>query len=163
MKIDNDSFLPLHDAGSLSDEEFLLLYDMSKSNLTLPYWNYPKFDLDSIENDECVSEFQFEKKDVYILGGTLEIPESIIFYNGSKVYGIESLCIFLKRLPIHAGIRTWSVDSKDPCQNFFLSVIMSWTLCMTDGDICTRHWISSVLCMLIFNFSLIQFMQVYHR
>ena len=56
MKIYNDLFL-LHDAGSLSDEEFLLLYDMIKSNLTLPFWNYPKLDLENLENDECVSEF----------------------------------------------------------------------------------------------------------
>ena len=95
--MDNDSLLLLQDAGSLSEEEFLLLYDVNKSNLTLPYWNYPKFDLDNLENVQCVLEFQFEKKDVYILGKTLEIPEPIICYNGTKVDGIESLCIFLKR------------------------------------------------------------------
>ena len=36
-KTDNDSLLLLHDSGSLSDEEFLLLYDMKKSNLTI-FW-----------------------------------------------------------------------------------------------------------------------------
>ena len=41
MKIDEDSLLLLHDVGSLIEEEFLLLYDINKSNLTLPYWNYP--------------------------------------------------------------------------------------------------------------------------
>ena len=97
MKIDSDSLLLLDDASSLSDEEFLLLYDMNKSNLTVHYWNYRKFDLDSFENDQCVSEFRFEKKDVYILAETLEIAESIICYNGTKVDGIESLCIYLKR------------------------------------------------------------------
>ena len=69
MKIDNDSLL-LHDAGSLIDERFLPLHDMNKSNLNLAYWNYPKFDLDNLENYECVVEFRFEKKDVYILGET---------------------------------------------------------------------------------------------
>ena len=97
MKIDNDLLFLLHNAGSLSNKTFLLLYDMNKSNLTLPYQNCPKFDLDSLENDECVSEFRFEKKDVCILGETLDIPESIICCNGTKVDGIESLCIFLKR------------------------------------------------------------------
>ena len=52
MKIDSDSLL-LHDAGSLNDKEFLLLY---------------KLDRDSLENDEGVSEFRFEKKNVYIMG-----------------------------------------------------------------------------------------------
>ena len=50
-----------------------------------------------MENEECVSEFRFEKKDIYILGETLEIPESTVCYNGTKVDGIESLCIFLRR------------------------------------------------------------------
>ena len=97
MKIDNDLLLLLHDAGSLSDEEFLLLYDMIKSNLTLPFWNYPKLDLEGLENDECVSEFRFEMKDVYILGITSKITESIFCFNETKVDGIDSLCIFLKR------------------------------------------------------------------
>ena len=70
---------------------------MKKSILVLPYWNYPKFDLDSLENEECISGFRFEKKDVYILGETLETPESIICYNETKVDGIESLCISLKQ------------------------------------------------------------------
>ena len=77
MKIDDNLLLLLHDETSRSDEDFLLLHDMNKSNFTLPYQNYPKFDLDSLENNECVSEFQFEKKDVYILGETLENVESM--------------------------------------------------------------------------------------
>ena len=80
----------------------LFLYGMNKSNLNPSYWNYPNFDLDSLENDECVSKFRFEKKDVYVLGETLEISESIICYNGTKVDGTKSL---KKDLPIHAGIR----------------------------------------------------------
>ena len=92
MKIDNDSLLLLNDAGSLSDEEL-----NHKSNLTLPFRNYPKFDLDSLKNVECVSEFRFEKKDIYILGQTLQIPETVICVNRAKAGGIKSLCIYLKR------------------------------------------------------------------
>ena len=78
MKIDNDS---------------LLLFTMQ---VVLVAKNFC-LDLDSLENDEYVSEFRFEKKDLYILGETLEIPESIFCYNGTKVNGTESLSIFLKR------------------------------------------------------------------
>ena len=129
MKIYNDSLLLLHDAVSFSDQEFLLLCDINKSNLILPYWNYLKLKLESLENDECVSKFRFEKEYIYILGETLEIPESNVCYNGTKVE--TNLFIHSwKDLPIHADIRTWSVDSKDLRQNFVLTVIMSWTLCM---------------------------------
>ena len=36
MKIDEDSLLLLHDAGSLTEEEFLLLYDINSALLELP-------------------------------------------------------------------------------------------------------------------------------
>ena len=85
MKICSDSLLLLHDAVSFSSQEFLLLCDINKSNLTLPYWNYLKFNLESLENDECFSKFRFEKKDIYILGETLEIPELNVCENGTKV------------------------------------------------------------------------------
>ena len=51
MKIDINSLLLLHNAGSLSNEEFLLLYDMNKPNPTLSYWKYFKFNLGSLQND----------------------------------------------------------------------------------------------------------------
>ena len=45
----------------INDEEFLLLYDLNKSNnLDIPYWNY-EFNLDTMEDDECVSEFRLKK------------------------------------------------------------------------------------------------------
>ena len=122
----NKAFLLLlNDAGSLSEEEFLLLYNMKKSILALPYWNYPKFDLDSLENEECVSGFWFEKKDVYILGETLETPESIICYNETKVDGIESLCISLKRFAYPCRYLDMISRFGRPCQKFVFSVIMS--------------------------------------
>ena len=40
---------------------------------------------------------------------------------------------------------------------------MPWTLCVTYRDICSIQWTSSSLRLLIFNFLLIQFMQVDHR
>ena len=65
MKVDNDSLLLLHDSGGHSNEEFLLLYDMKKSNVNIFWVKRQKF-------------------------------QSHLF--GTKVDGIQSLCIFLKRL-----------------------------------------------------------------
>ena len=97
MKIDNDSLLLRHDAGNLNDETFPFLYDINQYNLILRLWNYPKFDHGILENDDCVSEFLFKKKDDFTLGEMLEIPESIICYSGTKVDGTKSFCMFLKR------------------------------------------------------------------
>ena len=39
---------------------FALLYDLNSSeNLKFPYWKYGRFNLDSMTDDECKSEFRF--------------------------------------------------------------------------------------------------------
>ena len=43
--------------GLLNDEEFVLLYDLSSSrNLNIPYWQYRNFDLNNMQDDECISD-----------------------------------------------------------------------------------------------------------
>ena len=49
-----------------------------------------------MENDECTSEFRFEKEDLFLLHDVLQIPDRITCYNGTVVSGIEALCICLK-------------------------------------------------------------------
>ena len=42
----------------LDDEEFALLHEENRSKtLEIPYWQYEKFDLDRMNNDECKAEF----------------------------------------------------------------------------------------------------------
>ena len=44
----------------LNDEEFIMLYDLNRyTNLDLPYWDYERFDVDRMSDDECISEFRF--------------------------------------------------------------------------------------------------------
>ena len=50
-----------------------------------------------MENDERISEFRFEKEDLFLLHDVLQIPDRITCYNGTAVSGIEALCICLKR------------------------------------------------------------------
>ena len=89
-----------HYDNIIDDEEFLLLIDMQKpKNLHLPYWNYERFDLNNLAEDECISEFRFEKEDIINLKNIMEIPDRVICYNGTNVCGIEAFCIFLKRYP----------------------------------------------------------------
>ena len=82
----------------IEDNEFLMLYELVKpQNRDLPYWTYAPFDLDKLSDDECQEEFRFFKNDIYVLRELLAIPEEIVCYNGTKVNGIEGLCIYLKR------------------------------------------------------------------
>ena len=84
--------------GLINDEEVMLLYDVNSSkNLSLPFWKYDRFSLDNTENHECISEFQFEKEDLFLLHVVLQIPDRITCYNGTVISGIEALCVCLKR------------------------------------------------------------------
>ena len=82
----------------IDDNECLLLYDLNRSkNLDLPYHSYEKFNLDSLSEDECKSEYRFYERDIYRLCHVFEISEEIRCYNGMVFDKKEALCIFLKR------------------------------------------------------------------
>ena len=59
----------------IDNEELLLLYDLNSSkNLNVPYWRYDNFDLDTLTDAECKSEFRFLKHDIYTLLEVLNPP-----------------------------------------------------------------------------------------
>ena len=56
------------DDGDVSEDEFLLLYDVNISkNPDFPNESYGKFDLNDVEDSECLSEFHFRKCDLPVL------------------------------------------------------------------------------------------------
>ena len=111
-----------YDANFINDEDFVLLYDMFPSrNPSFPYYEYACFDLNNMSEAECKVEFRFEKKDLPALAEALRIPPSFKLRQGSIVSGMESLCIFLRRLayPCRFG---------DKCKKFrtkYFSVLFS--------------------------------------
>ena len=54
-----NALLMSYDSKLIDDDEFLLLYDMNNSRNDYPYWNYEKFNLDDMDDDETWSEFRF--------------------------------------------------------------------------------------------------------
>ena len=93
-----DILLLAHSENLINDEDLELLYDLNTSrNIYLPYWFYKEFDLDTLSDDECKSEFRFLKNDIYHLAEILQIPNQVRCYNRIVADGIEALCIFLKR------------------------------------------------------------------
>ena len=68
LKTAQDMFLLTHADHLIDDDEGLLLHDLNRSkNLDLPYHSYEKFNLNSVSEDECKSEFRFDKRDIYRL------------------------------------------------------------------------------------------------
>ena len=63
FKETRDFILLCYDQGILNDEELMVLYDKYKSpSLDLPYSSYPLFDLDDMEDDECLAEISSEEE-----------------------------------------------------------------------------------------------------
>ena len=53
------------DDGYISEDEFLILYDVNTSkNPDFPNENYGKFDLNDVDDSACLSEFRFRKGDL---------------------------------------------------------------------------------------------------
>ena len=79
----------------MNDEEFPLLYNVNTSkNPDLPYWKHDRFDLDELSDDECNVEFCFLRNDIYSLIDAMSFPDFFKCYNGLKVDGVQSMCIF---------------------------------------------------------------------
>ena len=75
-------------------------------------------------------------------------------WNQVSLYILKKICLSMQVFGHDQSV--WKT-----CAELCL-VSMVRTLCMTDRDICLRQWISNGLHLLIFNFLLIQFMQVNH-
>ena len=89
-----DSF---HD-GDISEDEFFLLYDLYTSrNPDFPYDCYRKFNLEDIDESECLPEFRFRKSDIPLLADVLGLPDSYTCHQGTVCDGIEGPCLLLKR------------------------------------------------------------------
>ena len=86
------------DDGDISEDEFLLLYDVNTSkNPDFPHECDGKFDLNDMDDSECLSEFRFDESDLSILSEALHLPNYFICQQGTICDGIEGLCTALRR------------------------------------------------------------------
>ena len=84
------------DDGDISEYEFLLLYNLNTSkNPDFLYESYGKFDLNDMDDCECLSEFCFRKSDLPVLSEALHLPNYCTGQQGAICDGIERLCITL--------------------------------------------------------------------
>ena len=71
---------------------------MSQINPDFPYELYPEFNLNEMDEDECLAEFRFRKQDILILADILQIPQRFVCEQRSICDGLTGLCMLLKRL-----------------------------------------------------------------
>ncbi|CAB4022736.1 Hypothetical predicted protein, partial [Paramuricea clavata] len=83
----------------ISAAEFaVLLVEYESCNPDFPYDEYMPFNLDDMDESECLAEFRFEKQHIPLLAEALRIPAYFITEQRSRVRGIEGLCMLLKRV-----------------------------------------------------------------
>ena len=95
----NDLFLGYYDAKIIDNDDLMLLHGMHRRrNAQFPYWNYERFSLELMEEDECKAEFRVNMSDIYTPVEALGFPGEFRCYNGVVVDSAEALCICLRRL-----------------------------------------------------------------
>lgn len=83
--------------GYISETEVAVLLDEYESCIPeFPHDEYTPFDLDDMDEIECLAEFRFEKKHIPFFAEALRIPPYLIMKQRSRVTGIERLRILLE-------------------------------------------------------------------
>ena len=83
----------------LDDMGGLVLNELNASeNLDFPYDSYDQFNLDDMDEAECIAELRFEKRHILRLEEVLQIPPLMKCNQRSVFTGTEGLCMLLKRL-----------------------------------------------------------------
>ena len=99
-----------HAFGDIDDDEFITLYEAySSKNLDFLYKSYPRFELEDLDEAECVAEFRFQKKDIPILSQVLRAPE---------VFRCRQGTVCCEEWLILAVSATWCHDSEGLSLNF---------------------------------------------
>ncbi|XP_014674819.1 PREDICTED: uncharacterized protein LOC106814941 isoform X3 [Priapulus caudatus] len=102
-----------HCLDIIDEHEFALLYDVNKpTNCDFRYYDYETFDLDDFNDNECNSYFRFQKNDLVRLKNALQVPDRVRCSNGTRMDGIEALCITLARFayPYQQWLRPRHLD-----------------------------------------------------
>ena len=98
------------DDVDISEDEFLLLYDANNSkNPDFPYQNYEHFDLEELDESECLAEFRFRKRDIPLLAEAMRLPTCYICKQGT-VFAFSGLEIATHWSPMRLKIENWRLN-----------------------------------------------------
>ena len=93
-----EMLLIAYDSKLISDEEFLVLWESYQfKNPEFPYSSYARFDLQNIDEAECLAELRVQKQDIPVLANVLQLPMNIHCPQRIICDRIEGLCMLLRR------------------------------------------------------------------
>ena len=80
-----DILLVAYDSGVISAEDFVILFSNFESkNPEFPFKSYDRFDLETMDESECLAEFRVERQDIQSLANAMQIPEYIFCEQRTK-------------------------------------------------------------------------------
>lgn len=85
-------------AADNNDHEMVLMCMLPRQSRSTYNPHTPKFELDLLSDDQCLSYFRFDKRNIRRLGDLLRFPDKIICENRTTCSGLDALCILLRRL-----------------------------------------------------------------
>jgi hypothetical protein len=80
------------------EQLLILLEENTSQNPEFDYLQYERFDLATIPEPECRSNFRFDKDDIPLLADALGLPDQFQCYQRTTARKLEGLCILLRRL-----------------------------------------------------------------
>ena len=123
-----ETLLLAYDSKIISDEEFLVLWESCRSkNRDFPHSSYARFDLENIDETECLAEFRVRKQDIPVLANVLQLPVNIRCPQRTICDRIEGYACYWEGFRILAVIQIWSADLKDQFQSYAWLRTKSWT------------------------------------
>lgn len=81
-----------------AEQLLVLLEENTSQNPEFDYLQYERFDLATIPEPECRSNFRFDKDDIPLLADALGLPDQFQCYQRTTARKLEGLCILLRRL-----------------------------------------------------------------
>ena len=90
-----------HAFNLIDEEEFVILYDLNSSkNQDFPYYKYCHFDIDTLDDADCIAELRFLENNVSFIKESLQIVENAIcgnrpvaFRGRSRVYIVKTFLL----------------------------------------------------------------------
>ena len=81
--------------GWLDEMEFLTLNDLNTfENLDFPYDSYDQFNIDDIDEDECIAEFRFQKRHILQLEELSWTPRTVHIMRVHQYRAVQALSRF---------------------------------------------------------------------
>ena len=109
-----DAILLAHQNNMINDEDFAFLYDLNSSiNPDIPYWIYQPFDLDTMDDAECKTEFRFYRNNIYNLIDVLQLPPEFVATKVFMLIQLRASVYFLRDLLFHVHTLIWCQELRE--------------------------------------------------